>query len=363
MDEGQITKLFDNFGHLILKLGMMPLFRPRYNFFKQANTIKLIKKHCTRSENHLQELKLIDFSNIQEQLLDLTEIFERLEVLELRTVNLPVAALRLLRLLPNSKTLKLINCSAFHTDIEIDSESFANEKLEELYLVHYTHVAIDGLLSIIHESFPNLTTLVLKGVWRNEAIYTQRVHNIGKLAKLKKLNIDFNYNDTDELIYELYRNGIQLTKLTLGEIILSQNAIDKLCLIKSLSELYILNSYRINERNVELIALSLDNLTTLSIMENPISINVLYRIVRGARKLAQAEVKIKSEIILNNFIHETIQSYVEQQQKNLKLYIHKKSDFSTYKNELQFLNVKVNPRLTIWRIYNGYNSALARNSF
>lgn len=362
-DEGLVTSLFETFGHLISKLEMMPLCRPWYNSHKQSYAINLIKEHCTKNNNKLLELKISDFTNLNEEILLLNGIFENLEVLELKMVYLPITVLQLLKMLPNAKRVKLIHCIGACSYIEPRVEEFTHMKLEGLYLIHYVYVTINDLLSVIHVSFPNSVTLVLKGIWRNENSYIHCASTVGKLIKMKNLNIDFNYNDVDELIYKLLENNVKLMKLILSEVSISTNAINGLCKMQDITELYILNSYGISEASIRLLALSLRNLETLSIMENVISIRTLYGIVEGARKLTRAEFKIRSRTIFTISIYKTLQSFVKRQNKELQLCIHKASDFCTYRNELRFIELNQNPELIITCVYNGHNSILARNSY
>lgn len=87
LDENKLSRIFENFGHLMRELDLIPLFYPWHSMKLQIKSIQLIKKHCTKTEN-MKILKLSDFSNIGRQLDILLPMFEGLETLELKKVTL-----------------------------------------------------------------------------------------------------------------------------------------------------------------------------------------------------------------------------------------------------------------------------------
>lgn len=138
LDDNKITQIFKNFGDLMRKLDLIPLFYPWHSMRLQKKTIELIQKYCLTGEN-IRELKLSDFSNIDRKLEILFPMFERLETLELKRVTLSLTTLELLRQLPNAKRIKLLFClNLYDPDAEDrKTESFVNENLKELILIHY----------------------------------------------------------------------------------------------------------------------------------------------------------------------------------------------------------------------------------
>lgn len=359
LDDTKITQIFRNFGDLMKKLDLIPLFYPWHSMRLQKRTIELIQKYCM-AEN-ISELKLSDFSNIDKRLEMLFPMFERLEILELKRVTLSLSTLELLRQLPNAKRVKLIFClNLYDPNIEnIKTESFVNENLKELILIHYEESYVVSVLSVINTAFPNLEFFTFRGLSRGYRIFTRDVINIAFLPKLMKLDIDFSYNYVESLLCNMSERNTTLNCLTLSEATISQTAIDALCKIKSISELFILDSFQISEQNILKIVSELSNLKTLSIMTNEISIDTLYNIVAWAKKMTKGEFKISARMKLENRVYDKIHKLTNGRSQNLKLCIHKECNYNTFQSELYLLNMSEKPNLTISRIYNASKSILA----
>lgn len=174
--------------------------------------------------------------------------------------------------------------------------------------------------------------------------------------------MDFSYNNVENLVCALCERNTSLGHLTLSEATLPQRAIDALCKMQSLKELFILDSFQISEINILKISLSLRNLETISIMNNEISVDTLLNIVIGATNLIRAEFKIFAGMRLGNDEYESIYMRIGNRKK-LQLCVHKEGNFAAFKSELHLLNMGEKPNLTISRIYSAYKSVLANITF
>lgn len=164
------------------------------------------------------------------------------------------------------------------------------------------------------------------------------------MPKLKKLDIDFSYNSVECLT-------------------ISQTAINALCKMKSLNKLFILDSFQVSEQNILKIVSEMNNLKTLSIMTNEISIETLHDIVVRARNMTKGEFKISARTKLGNQAYDTMHRLVSGRGQNLKLCIHKECGYDTFRSELYLFNSSKKPNLTISRIYNAYKSILADTAY
>lgn len=205
----EMVKLFTTFGHRIENIKInIQAFNGNYRY-PLADTMRLIQIH---SNTHIRGISIQRFDWHETTIMNTLMFTPNLTKLILRECTFDCDILEILARLPLIEELVLNDCGDTLPLLPRRNNNFQRIHLKKLIIRNLRHHPTDifPFIEIINSITPNLEELEV-----NEIVDYPMLSNISKLKNLKKLTINFFYDNPIPFLQEIIQEEIFLTELTM----------------------------------------------------------------------------------------------------------------------------------------------------